>query len=98
MTLGLIYLEKAYDTVPRETALGKLRSKGILEEEVKMAEGTNEKTKGKVVSGTGISEDFRVNFDLKQGIALSPLLFVAVVEVISRTASARDTHDYRHTI
>ena len=87
---GLIDHEKAYDTVPRETAVGKLRWKGIQEEEVKMAEDTKEKTKGIVVSETGISDDFRVAFDLKQGSALSILLFIAVVEVIIRTASARD--------
>ena len=47
-------------------------------------------TKGRVVSGPGISEELRVDVGLRQGCALSPLLFIAVVEVISRNASTRD--------
>ena len=44
----------------------------------------------KVECGPGISEEFREDADLRQGSALSPLLFIAVVEVISRKASTRD--------
>ena len=47
------------------------------------------KQKG-VVCGSGISEEFRVDVDLREGSALSPLLFTAVVEVNSRKASTRD--------
>ena len=55
-----------------------------------MVEGTCEETKGRVVCGPGISEEFRVNVCQRQGNAPSPLLFIAVVEVISRKASTRD--------
>ena len=55
-----------------------------------MAEGTYEETKGRVVCGPEISEEFRVDVGLRQGSALSPLLFIAVVEVISRKGSSRD--------
>ena len=37
-----------------------------------------------------ISEEFKMNIGLRQGSALSPLLFIAVVEVISRKVSMRD--------
>ena len=40
---------------------------------------------------TGISEEFWVDVSLRHGSALSPLLFIAVVEVISRKASTRDS-------
>ena len=56
---------------------------GVPEAEVRMVEGTYEETKGRVVCGPGISQEFRVEVGLKQGSALSPLLFIAVVEVIS---------------
>ena len=38
----------------------------------------------------GISEEFRVDVGMRQGCALSPLLFIAVVEVISRKVSTWD--------
>ena len=56
---------------------------------MRMVEGTCEETKG-IVCGQGMSEEFRVDVDLRKGSALSPLLFIAVVEVISRKASTRD--------
>ena len=55
-----------------------------------MNEGTYEETKGRVVCGPEISEEFRVEVSLRQGNALSPLLFIVVVEVISMKASTRD--------
>ena len=55
-----------------------------------MVEGTYEETKSRVVCGPGISEEFRVDISLRQGSALSPLLFIAVVEMVSRKASTRD--------
>ena len=48
-----------------------------------MVEGTYKETKVRVVCVPGISEEFRVDFGLRQGSALSPLLVIAVVEVIS---------------
>ena len=44
MALGFIYLEKAYDIVPRERAMATLRWMGVPEEEVRMVEGTYEET------------------------------------------------------
>ena len=90
MTLGFIDLEKTYDTVPRDMATAKLRWMGVPEAEVRMVEGTYEETKGRVVCGSEISEEFRGDIGLRQGSALSPRLFIAVVEVISRKASTRD--------
>ena len=55
-----------------------------------MAEGPYEETKVRVVCVPGISEEFRVDVSLRQGSALSPLLFIVVEEVISRKASTRD--------
>ena len=54
--------------------------------EVKMAEAMHENTKERVV-GSGMSNEFQVNIGLRQGSALSPLLFILVMELISRTIS-----------
>ena len=68
MALGFVDIEEACDTVPRETAMAKLRWMGIPKEEVKTAEDTKEEIQVRIVSGTGISGDFRADFDLKQGV------------------------------
>ena len=49
-----------------------------------MAEGTYEEIKGREVRGPGILEEFRVDVGLRQRRALSPMLFIEVVQVISR--------------
>ena len=90
MALEFVDLEKAYDTVLREMAMAMLRWMGVPEVEVRMVEGTYEETKGTVVCGPVISEEFRVDVGLRQGSALRLMLFTAVVEVISRKASIRD--------
>ena len=56
---------------------------------MKTVEGTYEET-GRVLRGPGISEKFRVDVGIRQGCALSPLLFIAVLEVISRKTRTRD--------
>ena len=75
MALGFVDLEKAFDTVPREMAMATLRWMGVPEAEVRMVEGTYEKTTARVVVGEGASEEFEVKIGLRQGSVLSPLLF-----------------------
>ena len=41
-------------------------------------------TKSRELCGPAVSRESKVNVDLIQGSALSPLLFIAVVELISR--------------
>ena len=90
MAVEFIDLEKVYDTVSTEMAMATLRWMGVPEVEVRMVKGTYEETTGRVVYGPRISEEFRVDVTMRQGSALSPQLFIAVVEVISRKASTRD--------
>ena len=40
--------------------------------------------------GSGLSEAFPVNIGLRQGSALSPLLFIMVIELIRRETSTKD--------
>ena len=53
-------------------------------------EGTYEDTRSRVLCGPGVSGESKVNVGLTQGSALSPLLFIAVVKLISRKMSTKD--------
>ena len=49
-----------------------------------------EKTKARVMVGEGASEAFEVNIGLRQGSVLNPLLFIAVLDLISRKTVVKD--------
>ena len=84
MALGFVDLEKAFDTVPREMVMATLRRMGVPEAEVRMVEGMYEKTTARVVVAEGASDEFEVKIRLRQGNVLSPLLFIALLDLISR--------------
>ena len=90
MALGFVDLEKAFDTVPREMVMATLRWMGLPEAEVRMVEGTYEKTTARVVVGKETSEEFEVKIGLRQGIVLSPLLFIAVLDLICKKTVMKD--------
>ena len=90
MALGFVDLEKAIDTVPREVVMATLRWMGVPEAEVRMVKGTYEKTTSRVVVGEGASEEFEVKIGLRQGSVLSPLLFIAVQDLIRRKTVVKD--------
>ena len=90
MALGFVDLEKAFDRVPREMVMATLRWMGVPEAEVRMVEGMYEKTTARVVVGEGASEEFEVKIGLRQGSMLSPLLFISVLDLISRKTVMND--------
>ena len=49
-----------------------------------------ENTTGRVVVGSGMSKEVQVHIGLRQGSALSPLLLILVMELISRKISTAD--------
>ena len=49
-----------------------------------------ENTTGRVLVGSGVSNEFQVNIGLRQGSALSPLFLILVTELISRKISTTD--------
>ena len=64
-----------------------MRWVGVPEAEARMVEAMYDRRKGRVVVGSGVSEAFPVNIGLRQGSALSPLLLIMVMELISRKIS-----------
>ena len=90
MALEFVDLEKAFDTVPREMVMATLRWMEVPEAEVRMVEDTYEKTTARVVVGEGASEEFKVKIGLRQGSVLSPLLFIAVLDLVSRKTVVKD--------
>ena len=84
MALGFVDLEKAFDTVPREMVMATLRWMRLPEAEVRMVEGTYEKTTARVLVGEGASNELEFKNELRQGSVLSTLLFIAVLNLISK--------------
>ena len=81
---GFMDLEKAFDRVPREVIRWAMRKLGV--EEWLIAAVMSTYTGAKTVARTvyGNSECFEVKVGIYQGSVLSPLLFVTVIEAISR--------------
>ena len=90
MALGFVNLEKAFGTVPREMVMATLRWMGVPEAEVRMVEGMYEKTTARVAVGEGASDEFEVEIGVRQGSVLIPLLFISVLDLISRKTVMKD--------
>ena len=89
MALGFVDLEKAHDTVPREMVMATLRWMGVLEAEVRLVEWMYKGTRGRVLVGCGMFEEFSMNISLRQGSTLGPLVFIMVMQLVSRKVSLR---------
>jgi hypothetical protein len=82
--MAFIDLEKAFDRVPREVIWWALRELGVEEHVVSVIQVMYSKACTTVKLGTGESKEFDVKVGVHQGSVLSPLLFIAVMEAISR--------------
>ena len=87
---GFVDMDETFDTVPREMMMATLRWMGVPEAEVRMVDGMYEKTTARMVVGEGTSEEFEVKIGLTQGNVLSQLLFIAVLDLISRKTVMKD--------
>jgi len=77
-------LEKAFDRVPRRVIEFALRKKGIEEKLVKAVMRLFEDAKTRVRVESELSDPFEVKVGVHQGSVLSPLLFITVMDVLSR--------------
>jgi len=81
---AFVDLEKAFDRVPREVVRWALRKAGVDEWLVRTVMTMYEGAKTLIRCESGDSESFEVKVGLHQGSILSPLLFVVVMEIVTR--------------
>ena len=67
-----------------------LRWMGVPDAEERMVEGTYETTTARVVVAEGASEEFEVKIGPRQGSVLSPLLFIAALDITSRKTVVKE--------
>ena len=85
-------LEKAYDRVPRDIIWWALRKKNVGEEYIKVIQDMYDGCTTSVRTLIGSTESFEVKVGLHQGSALSPLLFITVMDVISKEVGRGPPH------
>ena len=82
--MAFVDLEKAFDRVPRKVIWWALRKLGVDEWIVRPVQGMYSNARSRVRVGEGYSEEFEVKVGVHQGSVLSPLLFIIVLEALSR--------------
>ena len=85
-------LEKAYDRVPRDIIWWALRKKNVGEEYIKVIQEMYDGCTTSVRTLIGSTESFEVKVGLHQGSALGPLLFITVMDVISKEVGRGPPH------
>ena len=78
-----IDLEKAYDRVPREEVWNCLRLKGVKEAYIRIIKDMYDGSLTKVRCSDGLTEEFAVQVGVHQGSALSPLLFIIIMDCLT---------------
>ena len=81
--LAFVDLEKAFDRVPRKIIWWAMRKLGVEEGLVGMVQVMYVGVKSMVKVGDGCSKEFGVIVGVHQGLVLSPLLFIIVIEAVS---------------
>ena len=84
LCFGFVDLEKGFDRVPREVISWAMRKLGVEEWLVSAVTSMYIGAKTIVRTVYGNSKGFEVKVGMHQGSGLSPLLFVIVMEAISR--------------
>ncbi len=79
-------LEKAFDRVPREVVAWALRRQMVPERLIKLVMALYVNSTSKVKTPVGISEEFSIRVGVHQGSALSPLLFIVVMQETMKEA------------
>ena len=82
--MAFVDLEKAFDRVPRDVIWWAMRKLGIDEWLVRLVQSMYKDVRSRVRVGDGYSKEFGVGVGVQQGSVLSPLLFIIVLEALSR--------------
>ena len=81
---AFVDLEKAFDRVPRKVLWWAMRKVGVEEWIVRLVQAMYNNARSRVGVGSEYSEEFEVVVGVHQGSVLSPLLFIIVLEALSR--------------
>ena len=81
---AFVDLEKAFDRVPRKVLWWAMRKVGVEEWIVRLVQAMYNNARSRVGVGSEYSEEFEVGVGVHQGSVLSPLLFIIVLEALSR--------------
>ncbi|XGW23905.1 hypothetical protein V3C99_005819 [Haemonchus contortus] len=76
--------QKAFDRVPRDVIWYALRQHGVPEELIEWVRILYTSPKSRVQTAAGTSAEFPISVGVHQGSALSPLLFVVVMDTITK--------------
>ena len=79
-----VHFEKAFDCVPYELIRFNLRDAGLSEKYVKLMKLLYTDSQSQVGSVPGTTVPFKVTVDVRQGSAISPLLFILYSDHIIR--------------
>ena len=82
--MAFVDLKKAFDRVPRKVIWWALRKLGVDGWIVRLVQRMYSNAKSRVSVGEGDSEEFEVKVGVHQGFLLSLLLFIIVLEALSR--------------
>ena len=82
--MAFVDLEKAFDCVPGKVIWWALRKLGVEEWIVRLVKGMYANMRSRVHVGEGFNKEFEVKVGVHQGSVLSPLLFIIVLEALSR--------------
>ena len=82
--MAFIDLEKAFDRVQGDVIWWAMRKLGIDKWWVRLVQSMYKDVRSRVRVGNGYSEEFGVGVGVHQGSVLSPLLFIIVLEALSR--------------
>ena len=83
-------LEKAFDRIPRYAIIWALRRQGVPERLVQQVMALYDGSKSQVKAAGAVSEEFDIQVGVHQGSALSPLLFILVMEEATRECRKGD--------
>ena len=81
---AFVDLEKAYDRIPREVVRWAMRDAGVDEWLVDTVMCMYRNARTGVQTDVGMTDEFKVGVGLHQGSALSPLLFIIVMDRVCR--------------
>ena len=82
--MAFVDLEKAFNRVPRKVIWWALRKLGVKKWIVWLVQGMYANALSRVRVGEGFRKEFEVKVGVHQGSVLSPLLFIIVLEALSR--------------